>query len=372
VPFFSFYARTKDIKEWAGIRRVSEFTEGTQRILRDTRKVAITRFLRSDPVNTIPNSILLAFEPGKTQFTSLKGKIAKCLPKVNLVNGCDGQLNWGVLKFSFKPGEEEHLRPALIVDGQHRLYGMADFDEDLPVLVVSLIEAPLQEQAFQFVVINNKAVKVPTENVKSIIANLDEEVLQRRLLKAGVSYGNKTPMLSDINDSKASPFRNLLDWDYNRKGERLVPLTAIEQSTNYIQALFSRYLKDDEDSKIGIFTAIWRAVKANYPELWGKPNQFMTKVNINALNEFLADRLKLAYEMEMVDIFESKDVEDKVLRMLKPIPKEFWEKEWAVRIQDNANVRGIIKEDLDTMVQNSKLDRLWNEDLQLLAGGSGG
>ena len=98
----------------------------------------------------------------------------------------------------------------------------------------------------------------------------------------------------------------------------------------------------------------------------------MTKVNINALNEFLADRLKLAYEMEMVDIFESKDVEDKVLRMLKPIPKEFWEKEWAVRIQDNANVRGIIKEDLDTMVQNSKLDRLWNEDLQLLAGGSGG
>jgi DGQHR domain-containing protein len=366
TPFFVFYARTKDIKQWAGIRRVKDFPVGTQRILRETRKVAITRFLKSDPLNTIPNNILLAFEPGKTEFVSLADRMNECFPEAALVNGCDNQLTWGVLTFSFDPDLEEHLRPALIVDGQHRLYGMAEFEEDAPVLVVSLIEAPLQEQAFQFVVINNKAVKVPTENVKSIIAGLDEEKLTARLLKAGVRYGEKTPMLTDVNDMPASPFQNLLNWDYNRAGKKLVPLTAIEVAMRYLETLFNRYLNDDDDSKIGLFFALWNAVKANYPTLWGEDNQFMTKVNINALNEFLADRLKLAYEMDVVDIFDPKKVENKVLEILHSIPKEFWEGEWQVRIQDNANVRMMIKEDLNTLIENSKMKRPWSEDLVLV------
>ncbi len=45
IPFFVFYARIKDIKEWAGIRRVRDLPEGTQRTFRKTRVRQIARFL---------------------------------------------------------------------------------------------------------------------------------------------------------------------------------------------------------------------------------------------------------------------------------------------------------------------------------------
>ena len=70
--------------------------------------------------------------------------------------------------------------------------------EDPPILLVALIDASSDEQAFQFVVINNKAAKVPTDNVKAIIATVSENDLRDRLLNAGVNYGDISATLKDI------------------------------------------------------------------------------------------------------------------------------------------------------------------------------
>ncbi|HZH39312.1 MAG TPA: DGQHR domain-containing protein, partial [Bacillales bacterium] len=184
--FFVFNARAKDLKEWLGIRRIKDVKKGAQRVLRKARASAVTKFIEASSINTIPNSILIAFDPGKAKFTSLSKEISEGIIQtksslenpVNILNGCDilngceNQLNWGIIKFSFERNEQEDAKPALIVDGQHRLYGMSDFDkEDLPITVVSLIDANRQEQAFQFIVVNNKAVRVSAENVKSIVAD---------------------------------------------------------------------------------------------------------------------------------------------------------------------------------------------------------
>jgi DGQHR domain-containing protein len=366
VPLFTFYARAKDIRKWAGIRRVGESEQGTQRIFRETRIKSITRFLRADEKNTIPNSILLAFEPGQSQFYPLEAE-SELVKNQQFFNGFDNELAWGFLKFSFDTNMPEHEKPALIVDGQHRIYGISNYEEeDLPLLVVSLIEAPLQEQAFQFVVINNKAVRVPPDNVRAIIAKIDEDELQRRLLLAGVGYGKASPLLRDINDLPSSPFKDLLDWPYNTTETKTVPLTAIEQSVRYIKTQFQALnLDDDEASLVEIFCAIWRAIKDNYPNLWGEEGKFMTKVNINALNEFIVERLKFSWEMGYVDIFDAKAIERLVLNIVGLLPKEFWESEWSIRIQDNANVRNLIKSDLNTLANNSRLKNTWNEDLKL-------
>lgn len=362
---FVFFARARDIKQWAGIRRVEESPEGTQRVLRTTRSRAITRFLKSNSVNTIPNNILLAFEPGVAVFTSFLSRLEECFQEHDLENGCDQQIDWGLLQFEFDGQAPEHLRPALIVDGQHRLHGISEFpDEDLPVLVVCMVDANVQEQAFQFIVINNKAVRVPTDNVKAIIAHLDEEQLQSRLLQAGVNYGNMSPVLRDVNDLDASPFQNLLDWPYNKKGAKLVPISAVEQAIRYMKVLFD-FMGDDEDSLLEVFLAVWRAVRANYPDLWGKENSFMTKVNINAVNEFVMDRLKVTWELGIVDIFSPEAIERQVIGILRLIPQVFWETPWSIKIQDNANVRGLIKSDLETLAQNVKLRRNWSEDLKI-------
>ncbi len=206
---------------------------------------------------------------------------------------------------------------------------MSEYEkENLPVLIVSLLDASVEEQAFQFIVINNKAVRVPTENVKSIIANIDEEKLQDRLLKAGVKYGNTSPVLRDINDSERSPFKNLLDWQYNNQGTKLVPLTAIEQSLRYLKAKF-KFLDEDDDSLVEIFFAIWRSVKNEYEQLWGKDNdnndnKLMKKVSINALNEYIVDNLFTSWTMGLVDIFDSQSVEKQVFNMMKLLTIEFW------------------------------------------------
>ncbi|MBD1932016.1 MULTISPECIES: DGQHR domain-containing protein [Cyanophyceae] len=363
TPFFVFYARVKDIKQWARVRRVEDSTDGTQRLLRETRSKAITRFVKSGFNNTIPNNILLAFEPDKAKFSSLEEKLSGCLSEANFHNGCEQQMEWGTLEFSCNTSGNDYC--AYVVDGQHRLYGLSEFDsEDLPILVVSLVNASIEEQAFQFIVINNKAVRVPTNNVKAIIANLNEEELQNRLLKAGVKYGNTSPTLRDVNDLDISPFQNLLKWPYNKEGNQLVEIAAIEQSIKYLRAMFT-FLDEDEDSLVEIFCAIWRVIKDNYTELWGKENTFMKKVNINALNEFITDRLKFAWELSLVDIFNSEQLETQVLHIVKLLPQEFWKAEWTIKLQDSANVRKQIKEDLSTLADNCRLRRPWNEDLNL-------
>lgn len=369
VPFFVFQARARDIQSWAGIRRVPDMAGGTQRAFRESRARAIARFLKADSINTIPNSVLLAFEPQKTKFTECELSLHECMAAIDSSNGCSGQMTWGILTFEYDENLPEHKRPALIVDGQHRLKGMYEFpDEDIPVIVVSLVDAPPKEQAFQFIVINNKVVRVPTESAKSIIADLDEKdetELGERLLKAGIKYKDISPVLRDINDLEFSPFKNLLDWSYNRNGNRLVSLTAIEQSLRYLRGLFT-FLSEDEDSLLEMFLAMWRSVKIQYQSLWGKDNKLMTKVNINAMNEFLTDRLKMAWEFGLLDIFDPNQVQQQTLSILESIPEEFWQIDWAIRIQDNANVRNIIKNDLAQMSENRKLRKSWNADLKVI------
>lgn len=366
VACFAFYAPVKDVLRWAGIRRTAETPQGTQRVLRPPRAKAITRFLGADKMNVIPNSVLVCFGPGVARFTPLVLNGIEGQEAAN--NGCGDRLQMGSISFEYVENAPEHERPALIVDGQHRLAGMQAYAEaDLPVLIVAMLDADVQEQAFQFIVINNKAVRVPTDNVKAIIAEIDEVRLSTRLRSAGVRYGEISPILYELNLLESSPFKGLLDWDVNRDGRRIVPLTAVEQALRYMRAEFTM-LDEDEDSLLDIFCAVWRGIKAAFPELWGEDNKLMKKVCLNAINEFVVHRIKIAWSMNLFDIFEPGVVEEQSLRISEPLVKDFWESDWpGVQIQDNANMRAMIKRDLEQIVENTKLRRPWNHDVALVA-----
>ncbi len=190
----------------------------------------------------------------------------------------------GSIEFDYEDNTPEHERPALVVDGQHRLYGAKDFEGgNIPLLVVAMLDVLPLEQAFQFIVINNKAVRVHAENVKSIIADVDTEelALTDRLQRSGVKYGQAVPELMAINNQPESPFHNLLDWAHNREGKKLVPITAIEACLTQIQKSFDKLLGDnDEDSGIQIFLVVWTVIKGLFPEFWEETNQFLNKANI--------------------------------------------------------------------------------------------
>src|SRR5690606_14566302 len=124
------------------------------------------------------------------------------------------------LEFEFNPNpENEEERPAFVVDGQHRLFGVSDFESSgspVPLLMTAILDADTTEQAFQFIVINNKASKVSPDLVKSILADLNEEALNSRLKKARILLSGKAMLVSLADDSTDSPFRGLVDWDRNR------------------------------------------------------------------------------------------------------------------------------------------------------------
>lgn len=368
VPYFIFYARVKDVIDWVGIRRSSEIPQGTQRVLRPARKRAITNFLASNATNTIPNNILLALGPEQTNFTPYISD--DCLAEEEFFNKCQDALEWGFLEINFEEDLADHDKPALVVDGQHRLYGMSEFGaENIPLLFVCLINAPLEEQAFQFIVVNNKAVKVPTYSVKSIIADINEDSLHERLLNAGIKYGEKSPILRRINDDNENPYFQLLNWDYNRDGDNLVPITAIEQALKFTSSIF-RTFEEDEDSLYDFFTYLWRGVRAAHNEIWGdnsSDNKLMKKVSISAINEFVVKNLKTLWQMGHLDFLDSVEVERQTFRLFEKIPDEFWISEWNIeRISDNANVREMIISDIEIIIENYNLKKEWNKDSVLV------
>ena len=60
------------------------------------------------------------------------------------------------------------LKPALVIDGQHRLFGAAGVEEDIPLLVCSLVQPSWKEQVFQFIVVNDKAAGIPKPFITSL------------------------------------------------------------------------------------------------------------------------------------------------------------------------------------------------------------
>jgi len=368
VALFSFQVRVKDLRQWTGIKRIAEVPEGTQRLLRKSRVKAIARFLGASAINTIPNSILIAFDNGVTAFQP--ATVSECVNQnVDVLNGCDRQAEWGVLSFQFDDALHEHMRPALIVDGQHRVHGISSYqDEDMPVLVTALLDAEMVEQAFQFIAINDKSVHIAKADAKAILARFEdgqEETLRQRLLSAGVDYKDESPILKELDELDISPFKSMLDWQFKMEGAKVVPITALEQAIRYIRNLVAA-LASDRDSQLEILCAIWRAVKQEYPNLWNGQSKLLTKVSIVALTEYIGHRLKISWEFDMFDIFDPADAERFTSKLLKSVPEQFWADEWTVRVQDNANVRQAIKDDLETMAANYRSDEKWNNDLKLL------
>ena len=76
----------------------------------------------------------------------------------------------GLVRISFGKGV---LESSYTIDGQHRLKGMSELAFNVEVPVSLFLSAPPLERAFQFITINNKANKVPTDNIKACIANFD-------------------------------------------------------------------------------------------------------------------------------------------------------------------------------------------------------
>jgi len=119
-------------------------------------------------------------------------------------------------------GEEiaNELKPALIIDGQHRVKGTKGVGR-IPFLVCALPGGDWPELAFQFIVTNHTARRVQESLLISIVGNSLSKTqradLEERLREAGIRVGLIEAVMR-VHEDDSSPFYKLLA--FGLKGEK--------------------------------------------------------------------------------------------------------------------------------------------------------
>lgn len=362
--FFIFAASARDVAAWATIDRLKDRAGGIQRRLSPARRRAIKRFFDQDTRNVIPTSIVLAFLPGvaRVRNVTLTSDALTC------DNWKEGALEWGILTFQYDPDCAPSDRPAFVVDGQHRLLGMSDVEEDPLLLVSALLDAESDEQAFQFIVINNKASRVQSDLVRSLIVDFDESALQQRLESARVSLAPQALLVAIMDDDPESPFYQMVSWERRRgTGTPAVRPAAIEDSLKYIRHRFPA-LDEDQDALIDFFFGLWKGVRSEYPQLWQQiDNRLFDNAGFKAFGEFLTDEIETLASIDLVDIYEIASVAKASETIAKQINPEFWLAEWNLKSLDTSSGREIIKDDIKRIRQNRKDEaKDWNHGSRLV------
>jgi hypothetical protein len=114
----------------------------------------------------------------------------------------------------------EMLKPGLVIDGQHRLFGAAEVEENIPLLVCAMVEPEWREQVFQFTVINDKAVGISRAFISSLagmsLTATELGQLQNRLLQAGIQLW-EVEVMQRLGHDPRSPLYQMIDFRINPK-----------------------------------------------------------------------------------------------------------------------------------------------------------
>ena len=347
--YFVFFSSASEVKTWAEAKPIQEFTDGTQRVINPSRVRSITRFLKGDDKNWMPNAVLLSLPKGSF----------KILSKID-----DIYVN---AEISIKDEDK-----ALIVDGQHRLEGACAFNSTLPLLFIALVDASVCEAAFNFIVINNKSSKVTADNVKAIISShKDEEELGNRLRKSSIlnSIQKNASYAHILDDLDSSPFHKMLNWPNNRaRGARkVIELTAIETGIRIIRSSIIS-IKDDDDLIIDIYKEMWLVIMNSFKKSWSDDASIIfNKVVMDALTQFIADRIQYLKESELIDVYDLASINSSVKNILKKIDEKYFssydkEKEG---LKDSPVFRNIISNDFKVMINNKDNSKDWSHGLGL-------
>ena len=350
--FALFAAPAGEITQWAGIRRRNETAQGTQRALNKSKLSALRNFLAKEPRNTIAPAITITLRlaPGQVQDV-------------------DAENHFSIITLDIPEGDGEIEKPGLIIDGQHRLFGIAEYDSTCPVNVVALLNADDLETAFQFLVINNKVTPVQPDLIRTLALDYAEGALADRLKTARLTLHANLPYVGIMDTDDDSPFQGLIALVAagEQTGERYISPAAIENAITVIQKKEVRELKSD-DALCEFFYAIWSCLKQGaWAPLWEPSSKLMTKSGIIAMTSFVTDALIAKYDYAgNLDVSDPAEVREQVRIILQYQTPEFWTSEWTMRISDALVVRGKILDALTKIYRNLRSNTPWHEDVDLV------
>ena len=338
--FCLFHAPASEVLQWSDVDRLEKGPGGAQRSKNETKIKSVSRFL-GDQSNTIPTAIILSLNVPEEAISE----------------------NGGILRFSVNEGE----KIATVIDGQHRLLGMARFSDDIRVNVVALLTDDTDEDAFQFLVINNKAAKVSTDHIKSLLFERNNESLKARLRKARLSVSQRYTFVGIADNDEESPFKEMVDWTTNREGEKIVKPAAIETAIKDIQ---DRKIIDfeDDDTLVEFFFTIWNVVKKQWPNAWDEKSKLLNKVGIVCMTHYVTNSIVSSYDLGEFDVTDMESVKSRVKQLLKMQQSEFWTSDWSSTSYDTKAGRKAIVDSLVLIARNVRHERTWSDEVEVLAG----
>lgn len=344
LPFVVLIADASDVVQWSQADDIRIDRGNVQRQLVESRWRQVKKFFSASDKNVIPTSITIAFDSSMNRVnsrTDLKEGVATYFlsdPDAN--NMVSIEFPDAVKEFSF------------IIDGQHRLKGMSEVGGGLLVPICLFPSLSQLERAFQFVTINNKSHKVPTNNLKALITNFNdiEEGLRTRLSQAAITAPRFATHVDVMNEDPESPFYKLVDWVNNRHadGLKIIAPTGIENSLKAITTAFPETKSDPADA-IVVMSAIWKAVfeayginRENIALFKNLTLKAVTQKVTEMVVEHIVSMRDPAFSTGPITSGNASQASDAAKKLISMIPAEFWQEEWRLKSLDTSAGRDII------------------------------
>ncbi|MES3100521.1 DGQHR domain-containing protein [Sphingomonas faeni] len=343
--FCLFSAPVGEISKWADVDRLGpDAPRGVQREPVPSRISSIRRFFDRDVLNTIPTAIVIAVRGGV--LTPRPGCAAHDL----VIEVADGV-----------------QRPGLIIDGQHRLRGMERFSVDMPAPVVAILDPDDLEMAFQFLVINNKAARVPRDHIRALALNYDAEFLTRRLESARLSLNENLSSVGVMDEDEESPFQGMIAWPNNPKAERIITPSAIETMAGNARAVGFRELEDADTLNAFLF-AMWNKVKVEWENVFNKDTHLLEKVGLICLTQYICENLRswALNPRTPINVGDPEDVSVNTGHVLSTLTPEFFSAKWSSTSYDTRAGRDQVMKALETISYNMNNKEPWYQGVQMI------
>lgn len=283
VPVYAFFLPGAEVTRIADISRVgrdeADALKGFQRKEIREHVNGIVEFLDSGAV-LFPNAIILALSP-EVEFRQSRGPAP---------SGAGEAAQAGTLTI---PLREEGRRAAWVVDGQQRSLALARArNGHLPVPVVGFVSADLRTQREQFILVN-KVRPLPrgllNELLPEVGALLPRDLAAKKL---------PSELCNALNRDPGSPFRGLVRRESEPENAAAVVaatalVDAIRDNLRPPMGALSQYRGDQGGDAEAMYRALvlyWDAVKAAFPDAWGRPPQesrLMHSAGIRAMSRLM-------------------------------------------------------------------------------------
>lgn len=288
-PLYVFALRADELLDIADISRVSRDDAGEllgyQRPEVRRHVESIVEYLNASQDVLFPHALILSLD-SSVSFRAARG------PKVD-----EGVADAGTLAIPLRRGGP---KPAWIVDGQQRALALTRSRRgDLPVPVAAFVSDDIETQREQFLRINTTRPLprgLVTELLPKVSALLPPNLAAKRAPAALVESLHKLP---------ESPFFGIVRRSTDARDSKkshVVADTALIQALSESLSSASGCLfpyrnlatgETDYNAVLRVLLVYWRAVKATWPDAWGRPateSRLMHSAGLRAMGK-LMDRM---------------------------------------------------------------------------------